>query len=199
MVDTAKQLVISFGAQFDIQNIPALQWFDEYTLTFAQEISKTTKDGMAALLQQGRAEGWSIEVMQDRMELMFKQWRDGTTDKQEWDWYDARMPNYRRETIARTESMRAVNYGSLHIIQEAGVEKKEWLATGDKRTRPSHMDAWAQYSGAKGAIPVMQAFQVGGQSMQYAGDPAGGSEGINCRCTVIPYFDKAAFDNKPPK
>lgn len=197
MTDTASQLALSFGSRFNVQNIGALQWFDEYTLTFAQEITGTTKVGLGNLMQQAKMDGWSIKQMQDNMELMFKQWRDGSTDPDEWDWYDERMPNYRREMIARTESMRASNYGAFNIMRDTGSAKKEWLATADDRTRDTHMQAWSDYGEGKG-IPIDQPFIVGGEHMMFPGDPdADPSESINCRCTFVPDADSSELNDIP--
>lgn len=197
MQDTSGQLAASFGAAFNVQNIGSLQWFDEYTFTFAQDINTTTKTSLADLCQQGKFEGWTTKQLQDNMLLMFEQWRKGSTDPDEWDWYDQRMPAYRREMIARTETMRATNYGGYKILSETGTGRKEWLATSDARTRPSHMSAWADYSGDK-AIPMNQPFNVNGSHLMYPGDPKGDpSETINCRCTLIPYID-SAFQNTVP-
>lgn len=197
MTDTAKQMALSFGSQFDIQNIAALQWFDDYTLVFAQDIVETTKKGVADMTQQAMLEGWTNKQLEDRMALMFTQWRDGSTNSDEWDWYDARMPTYRREMIARTETMRASNYGSFNIMATTGTQKKEWLATADSRTRNSHMQAWSDYGGKARAIPVNQPFLVNGMHMMYPGDPAGGGEGINCRCTFIPSMDSSMENTIP--
>lgn len=197
MQETAGQLAASFGSRFNVQNVDSLQWFDEYTLTFAQDITETTKDGLSDLIQQAQAEGWTTSKIQDRMELMFKQWRDGSTDTDEWDWYDERMPSYRREMIARTETMRASNYGSLNLMRDAGVQRKEWLATADNRTRDSHMQAWNDYGEGRG-IALDQPFDVGGQHLMYPGDPNGDpSETVNCRCTEIPTMDSSE-DNVIP-
>ena len=61
---------------------------------------------------------------------------------------------------------------------------KQWLATPDERTRPTHVEAHDQ------TVPVKQMFTVGTAQMLYPGDPNGpdGKEVINCRCTLI-YVD----------
>lgn len=197
MTEQAEQMIASFGLQFDVPNIAALQWFDSYTLQFAQEINETTKRGVGDLIQQAKYEGWGVTQMQDKLGLMFEQWRTGSTDPEEWDWYDERMPQHRLETIARTESMRASNYGSHNLLDEWGVKQKEWLATNDKRLRDTHYEAWLNYGGKDKAIPMNQPFIVGGQNLMYPGDPAGGSEGINCRCTLIPSI-ASSLENTPP-
>ena len=88
-------------------------------------------------------------------------------------------------TIARTETMRAYNagaYGSgLQAEQIEGVPMtKEWLATEDARTRPTHREADGQEQ------PLSQPFIVGGFPLQFPGDPmAPPEEVINCRCNML--------------
>lgn len=186
MKQQGQNLSNSFGLSFDVQNVGSLEWFDQYTLKFAQDINQTTSDGLSALFQQGQFEGWSIPQLQDHIGDLFSQWMEGGDTAEDWDWYEQRMPAYRLEAIARTETMRASNYGNTNLMRDWGVASKEWLATGDNRTRETHQAAWAEYSG-DGAIPIDQPFVVGGASLDYPGDPAGPpEETINCRCTSIP-------------
>jgi hypothetical protein len=90
-----------------------------------------------------------------------------------------RLAGPRAETVARTEVVSAANLASLATAQASGVvQTKTWLATNDDRTREAHADADGQ------TVPVDQAFTVGGESLQYPGDPSGSPENvINCRCT----------------
>lgn len=91
------------------------------------------------------------------------------------------MSESRAITIARTEVNAASNRGSLEGARQSKIVglKKEWLATLDSRTRPTHRSANNQIVGLE------ESFTVGGQKMQYPGDPAGGSkETIRCRCTL---------------
>lgn len=188
MQDTGTNMIAQFGLAFNVPNIGALQWFDEYTLVFAQKINQTTISGLTSVFQQGELEGWSIATTEKRIKELFDQWIKGDGTKDDFEWYNQRMPAHRIETIARTETMRGSNYGAFKLMKDWGVQKKEWLATGDSRTRPTHMDAWATYSG-KGAIPIDQYFKVGGQSLMQPGDSNGGGEAINCRCTTIPVVE----------
>lgn len=86
----------------------------------------------------------------------------------------------RARTIARTEAVGATNAGSLDAAVRAGAGVKVWIATGDNRTRDSHLWASGQ------CVPVDQPFTIGGVALQMPGDPAGAAgETINCRCTMI--------------
>lgn len=99
----------------------------------------------------------------------------------------ASLSEPRALTIARTEVIPAVNFGSLHQVIAAGFTneevKKEWLATEDERTREAHVKADGQRVGLR------EPFAVGGNYLQVPGDPIGFPENIiNCRCSVAFVF-----------
>lgn len=189
MQGSGNEMAASFGLAFNVQNLGALQWYTEYELIFSQPINKTTNDTLLRLFQQGENEGWSIPTLENHIGTLFDQWMYGKGTSQDFDWYNERMPAYRRERIARTEVNRASNYGNHNLMRDWGVHRKEWLATADARTRLSHQEAWSKYSGFKGAIPIDEYFVVNGVQLLHPGDSSGGSESINCRCAEIPYLD----------
>jgi len=90
---------------------------------------------------------------------------------------------YNAERIIRTETGRAFNLAS-HSQQLAVAERvpgmlKRWVASGDARTRETHLAAHMRYLG--NPIPVSEPFHVGGSLLMYPGDPNGApSEIINC-------------------
>jgi SPP1 gp7 family putative phage head morphogenesis protein len=87
----------------------------------------------------------------------------------------------RAERIARTEAIAAANSGTVEGYQQSGVQEHEWLATRDQFTREAHADADGQ------RVALGQLFDVGGESLEFPGDPSGSAENIiNCRCTVTP-------------
>jgi hypothetical protein len=58
------------------------------------------------------------------------------------------------------------------------------MATGDDRTRDTHIEAHMEYT--NNPIPVDQPFIVGGASLMYPQDPGGPPvEVINCRCVSV--------------
>jgi hypothetical protein len=92
----------------------------------------------------------------------------------------------RAETIVRTEMTRIHNLAHNTTQQQAGNIipglLKRWIATADRRTRPTHRNAHRRYF--KDPIPVSEPFRVGNSLLMYPGDPAGSpQETINCRCT----------------
>ena len=128
------------------------------------------------------ADGYSIQDMEKALNTLFEQWiESGVTDPIDRYFAERRLPPWRLETIARTETMRASNAGAFNLYKAWGTTQKEWLATGDGRTRDSHAAANGQ------VVDIDQPFTVGGAAMQYPGDPnAPLSEVANCRCTVLP-------------
>jgi hypothetical protein len=93
----------------------------------------------------------------------------------------------RARTVARTETMGAVNGGAYRSAVLDAAERgdvapfKLWLSTEDARTRPTHRGADQQRT------LLSEPFRVGTSALLYPGDPNGAAaEVINCRCTMIP-------------
>jgi HK97 family phage portal protein len=93
------------------------------------------------------------------------------------------------ETIARTETIGALNGGSLLGAKQSGVDsKKTWIAALDQRTRDSHIEAHTQYQ--ESPIPLDDDFMVGGGGGQAPGQIGLPEEDINCRCAIGWVFDE---------
>jgi hypothetical protein len=181
--DAAEQWAVELNMSFDAIPLMAVDWYSDYILQFAQPINETTQEALTHLLQQATHEGWSIETMQNRITEVFEQFMAGGLTPEEFAWFEARMPPYRTEMIARTETIRALNGGSLQLFKDWAVAQKEWLATEDHRTRPTHSIANGQVRG------IDQPFSVGGYQMMYPGDAMLGAppeEFVNCRCALLP-------------
>ena len=93
---------------------------------------------------------------------------------------------WRADTIARTEIHTAAAFASdqtaRSMASEVGAQlEKAWVFVSDERTREDHaaMDS-SDY------IPLDEDFDVGGEAMEYPGDPTASAENvINCRCSVV--------------
>lgn len=125
-------------------------------------------------IETGIAQGDSIPDIATRVQSVLT-----ATGSEYW-------PN-RAVTVARTETMAAVNAGAytgaLRDAEERGdpAPFKVWLATEDTRTRPTHRDADGQRT------LLSEPFRVGGAQLLFPGDPRGpAQEVINCRCTFLP-------------
>lgn len=188
---------VMLGASFDVPNLFAQQWFQDYELVFAQQINATSNEQLRQLLQAAMAEGLSIAETQRRIDALFRQWTTGDADPALLAWAIERMPAHRTEMIARTESMRGSNLGLFHIYQDWGIQRKTWLATHDARTREDHITAGRMYAegGSPGPIPFDQPFMVGGYRMMMPHDPsAPASQSVACRCVLAPVVGQADVD-----
>lgn len=99
---------------------------------------------------------------------------------------------YNRESAVRaartivTQTENKARYDCAKSAEEKGViMAKEWIAANDNRTRDAHRDAGRDYGTRAKAIPLDEAFVVGGEEMMFAGDPAGSPWNVyNCRCAT---------------
>jgi len=106
--------------------------------------------------------------------------------------YSNKLLRQRGETIARTETLKALNAGRQEALDQlienpnndvrAEDVVRAWDSAGDGKTRPTHVAADLQ-----DPVPQGQPFIVGGYSLMYPGDTSLGApaeEVINCRCYV---------------
>lgn len=115
----------------------------------------------------------------------------------------AGITNYRAEMIARTETGRAANIGSMVGATATGlVTVKEWIAARDNRTRRLPRDQFDHLSMDGTKIPFDEKFNIksksGGFEQMLHPCDASGSAGdvINCRCT-LGYEAVRGEDGKP--
>lgn len=93
--------------------------------------------------------------------------------------------NTRANRIARTETHRVINAGTLQAAKEeqqvsGEVLRKAWVCTWDERTRDEHFAADGQ------TVPIDGKFMIGGYEADFPGDPNLPAHlSINCRCTHI--------------
>lgn len=116
------------------------------------------------------------------------------------DRYRKRYIKYRSESIARTESLRAVTMGEYHSLLQAQQQgkldpdlRRFWVATRDERTRAHHI-VIPQMN--KKGVRVGEMFQTPQGLMRFPRDPQGlASNVINCRCRVV--YDFVDENNEP--
>jgi uncharacterized protein with gpF-like domain len=97
-------------------------------------------------------------------------------------WYKAQALR-----IARTETTTATNLGTLLAAQNSEYElEKTWISAQDNRTRrpPKSPFDHLDMNGVK--VDALQPFFVGGEELEYPGDPNGAAGNtINCRCKIV--------------
>jgi hypothetical protein len=103
------------------------------------------------------------------------------------------ITNYRAELIARTETGRAANIGSMVGATSTGlVTIKEWIATRDNRTRREPRDHTDHLDMDGVKLPMEKQFQVpnnqvglGYELMDHPCDSKASAANVcNCRCTL---------------
>jgi len=145
-----------------------VEWLETYSFKFAQEVSEATINMLRRELEEAIRNGESIPAIMERIGKIFEVSEDG----------------WRAERIARTETIRAANFGALEGYRQAGIRKKEWVTALDERTREWHAEADGQI------VDIDDVFIVGGEPLRFPGDPEGSPENtINCRCTVAPVIE----------
>lgn len=134
--------------------------------SLVQNVTETTRDRVKELLDE--ADGMNLTISQR-----------ATYIADEMD--DPAFNRARGLVIARTESTRAANKGSMIGNASADYETvKEWLAISDRNTRHTHLIANGQQVGNA------DDFEVGTELAQYPGDPRlSAKESIQCRCSAI--------------
>jgi len=187
MNEAGEAWATQLGVAWTVRNLRGEAWFERYVLQFAKDINDTTKGDIQVMLGQALEEGWTVSEMEDRLELLFTQYSEGDVSAEDFAWFSERMPQHRREVIARTETMRSLSVGNHQLFDEWGVKEHEWSATIDGRQRPSHEAADGQRQ------PLGEPFIVGGYEMDHPLDGARGaplSEIINCRCAELPVVEE---------
>lgn len=177
---------------FSLRNVEGEAWFNTYLLQFATAVNETTQNDIHRIIADGISAGLSNDKIAAAIEKLFDQYIKGDVDPETYAFLEDRMPAYRREMIARTETHGAMSAGNHALYKQAGIQRREWLATSDGRTRDTHMVAWQKYSegGTPGPITFQQYFIVGGHHMMHPGDKSAPlSEWINCRCTELPFIE----------
>ena len=170
LVDEAGNLALeevgekSIKKDFDISDPTTAKWIEAKAMKFGEEVNETTIKKLKHTLAEGVLEGESIQELKKGVEELFESFAG------------------RGKTIARTEVLSSNNAGTVFGYKQSGVvEQKEWLAARDLRVRDSHGMADGQ------VVNIDKKFKVGGEELEYPGDPNGSAENIiNCRCTTIP-------------
>lgn len=130
--------------------------------------AETTQEKLAAIIAAGRDDGMG------QAEIA----RQITSGAPDLPGIGAFTPRVRAAVIARTEVHTASTVASRAAADSLGVvERYEWIAAEDTRTRPDHSAADGQ------TITRGERYDVGGSKLEHPGDPAGPArQVISCRC-----------------
>jgi hypothetical protein len=160
------------GAKTDLFAYVIIKYLETKGLDqLAADITDTTKEQIRKFLIKGQEEGLTMP------EIIALLKTSGIT-------------NYRAELIARTETARAANIGSMVGAMSTGlVTVKEWIAAKDNRTRRMPRDANDHLHMDGVQIPMDKKFVVPAKqyidNMLHPGDSTAHAGNVcNCRCTL---------------
>lgn len=161
----------------DLPGVPLVA--DEYALTYIRSVANqfagvgddVWEDVRNELLD-GVARGQSVEQIAARIRAT------------------AQLSAKNANLISRTVVHAAAESGSIAQLRFVGYDSekvtKEWVATGDARTRRTHRHADGQ------TVGLDAKFSVGGASLDFPGDPSGPADEVYlCRCTAVFEVDDA--------
>lgn len=162
---------------FDVIPQTHLDEFEDWAAAATSETLETLTDDTAQFVRAAHEEGLSIDQLTDAISN---------------DLFDGRLQDWQARRTARTATISSSNAGQHSAHEDApSVVGEEWLATGDGRTRDSHVEADGQI------VAVGNAFIVGGYEARYPGDPSLPiGEIANCRCAVAPVFRDQLTDSE---
>ena len=182
------------SAETDLFSYTILQYLQTQGLDqLASDITQTTKDQIRRYLIQSAEQNLTLP---ESIALL----------------RNAGITDYRAELIARTETGRAANIGSMVGATSTGlVTVKEWIAAKDNRTRRIPRDQFDHYNMDGKKLPIDETFKLqnkkGGFDLMLHPCDSTGSAGdvCNCRCTLgyEAQRDKNGkllkLENNPPK
>lgn len=163
------------GLRFNLENPRALQAIQQRALKLSGNVTETTLQRVRDVLTQARKDGVGMSQIAKRIRE---------------DAFGGSISRARATTIARTETVGALNEGSHLAAMQSGMRSKRWLDQKDGRVRDSHRAA-----AADGWIPFANVFSNG---LLYPHEPsAPAEEVINCRCSLL-YSDLSAAEANRP-
>jgi SPP1 gp7 family putative phage head morphogenesis protein len=148
---------------FDLEDPRVVAYIDrtlaEKITTIAHNRLSEVRDVVTASVSEGQTVGQLANRLRDHFDNNSSMWA---------------------KRIARTETAGLYNRGAEAGMEDAGIEKKEWLSSRDADVRASHYDMDGE------SVPLGADFVFpSGASGPYPGaidDPA---ESINCRCALV--------------
>ena len=151
---------------FDVQDPAVLKYLSEEAGDRIVGINKKTRKAVKAALMEGLKNGESVNQLARRLRSTYSGFK-----------------GRRSVTIARTESIGALNAGQVAGTKQAGFEGKQWLSTRDGQVRDTH----APGTGMDGQIVGINENFVSpsGAAGPFPGAMGMAAEDINCRCTTL--------------
>ena len=139
----------------------------------AKNITETTRDRLKVAMTEALNRGESITQIADRIDELFA---DRVSSA---------------ETIARTETVSASNFGNREAALQSGAGSKSWISAGDHKVRHPHR--LIDFQSTAAPVPIAFPYTLSdGSQLLHPGDGslgAAAAQVVNCRCTELYYFD----------
>jgi len=163
--------LIGAGA-IDMTSQAIKDFLKENSIKFAEEVNEVTNKKLRKELTDGLDSGEGIGLLAKRVEKVFEN-----------------AERHRSIAIARTETARAMNFGTIEAYKQSEVvEQKQWLTAFDERTCERCVAMNGKTIGLKNNY-----FDKGdtfmGLDFSY-GEVSYPPLHVRCRCTIIPVFNK---------
>jgi SPP1 gp7 family putative phage head morphogenesis protein len=167
LAEGARDVAGAIGVDFNVSNPRVQAVIRQRVNKLAGEVSETTLARVREVITEARNDGVGVSEISKRI-------RD--------DAFGGTITTSRARTIARTETVGALNEGEHLAAIESGVmQSKSWLTQQDARVRESHQSIDGE------RVPLGARFSNG---LLYPGEHgAPPNEVINCRCTLL-YHDE---------
>lgn len=157
---------------FNITN-PNVKVTIEKLLRRSEKMVDSTFDNIKEIMQTAYDEGWTLSDLEKEIRSTYRDYSQA-----------------RSTMIARTEMGGAINGGTNMAYSQAGVEKKQWLAVQDNKTRDGHAAIDMHTVDINSRFAVV-APDGNTELLEYPGDPDGSPGNIiNDRCTLIAVMEK---------
>lgn len=118
-----EELKVDVG--WSMENAPAIEFMDKYTLKLAKALNKTTKKRISSALAESINNGENVDSAAERIAKVINDPRRATT-------------------IAQTESVNAFTGGRLEVGRQIGANRKVVVTAGDDRVSAICLDLGAK-------------------------------------------------------
>lgn len=169
VAELGAEFIAEYGTASELAHTSRVSEFvTTQTLDRSNLADAYTKNEMRRVLLAGVQAGQTVEQMAESLQALFRDWQ-----------------GYRVNRIALTESTRITSFASTEAMQQAGIEKKEWITTRDGFERDSHaaLDGQVVLRQQKFTDPLT------GQQADMPGNFGIAAQDVNCRCAVAARFE----------
>jgi len=112
----ADEWAVELGVDFALTRPQVLEFVEDYAFQFVERHQGVTRDALARTVALAHSEGWGTLEFMGQLQTLYEGWEV-----------------LRSEMIARTETIRSENAGSLAAYQVAEVRELQWWTALDDR------------------------------------------------------------------